>query len=118
MFTTLAQNNPIPTTTFQKYSYRLHEDAGFGWQPQLNGFEFQKLLTTLQNIKIRMNYATQGTGMLDDVFLEVAVYDPSSQKRVNWVEECTCPPPYRGTFCENCKEGYTRQNGVRNSFDL
>lgn len=65
-----------------------------------------------------MNYAGQGTGMLDNVFLEAAVFDPTNPKPVNWVEECVCPPPYEGKVCEKCKEGYTRQNGVANRYDL
>ncbi|XP_078356510.1 LOW QUALITY PROTEIN: laminin subunit gamma-1-like, partial [Oculina patagonica] len=106
-----AQNNPIPTTTFQNYVFRLHEDPSLGWEPILRGFDFQKLLTSLKAIKIRMNYAPQGTGLIKNVFLESAIYDPRSPFRVNWVEECSCPAPYTGDHCEQCSVGYTRMKG-------
>ena len=106
-----AQNNPTPSTTFQRYAFRLHEDPSLGWDPLLKGFNFQRLLTNLKSIKIRMNYAAQGTGLIDDVFLESAVYDPTSPLSVNWVEECSCPAPYTGDHCERCSDGYTREIG-------
>lgn len=106
-----AQNNPAPNTTFQTYMFRLHEDPSLGWEPMLRGFDFQKLLTNLKAIKIRMNYGPQGTGLLDNVFVESAIYDPRSPFRVPWVEECSCPAPYTGKNCEQCSVGYTRQRG-------
>ena len=111
-----AQNNPLPTTTFQTYVFRLHEDPSLGWEPMLRGFDFQKLLTNLKSIKIRMNFAPQGTGLLDNVFLESAIYDPSSPLRVPWVEKCSCPAPYTGDHCEQCSDGYTRQKGALDKY--
>lgn len=107
------QNNPIPSTNFQNYVFRLHEDPSLGWEPMLKGFDFQKLLTNLKAIKIRMNYGPQGTGLLDNVFLESAIYDPRTapELQVPWVENCTCPAPYTGKNCEQCSVGYTRQQG-------
>lgn len=112
-----AQNNPIPKTSFQNYVFRLHEDASLGWEPMLRGFDFQKLLTNIKAIKIRMNFAPQGTGLLDNVFLESAIYDPSSPLSVPWVEECTCPAPYTGDHCDQCNVGHTRQRGSRDQYD-
>lgn len=111
-----AQNNPLPTSTFQNYVFRLHEDPSLGWQPMLRGFDFQKLLTNLKSIKIRMTFAPQGTGLLDNVFLESAIYDPSSPLSVPWVEECSCPAPYTGDHCEQCSDGYTRQTGAADKY--
>ncbi|EDO36523.1 predicted protein, partial [Nematostella vectensis] len=106
-----AQGNPKPGVAFQQYRYRLHEDASFGWRPSLTSHDFQRLLTSIKSIKIRMNYADQGTGMLDGMFFESAVYDPTSPNQVNWVEQCSCPKEYKGNNCEQCKDGYTRQAG-------
>lgn len=111
-----AQNNPVPSTSFQNYVFRLHEDPSLGWEPLLRGFDFQKLLTSLISIKIRMNYAPQGTGLIDNVFLESAIYLPQSLSRVNWVEECSCPAPYTGDHCEECSVGYTRQKGSKDKY--
>ncbi|KAJ7334372.1 laminin subunit [Desmophyllum pertusum] len=111
-----AQNNPVPTTDFQNYVFRLHEDPSLGWVPLLRGFDFQKLLTNLKAIKIRMNYAPQGTGLIDNVFMESALYDPRSPFRVPWVEECSCPAPFTGDHCEQCSVGYTRQRGSKDKY--
>lgn len=111
-----AQNNPVPSTSFQNYVFHLHEDPSLGWEPLLRGFDFQKLLTSLISIKIRMNYAPQGTGLIDNVFLESAIYLPQSLSRVNWVEECSCPAPYTGDHCEECSVGYTRQKGSKDKY--
>lgn len=111
-----AQNNPVPSTTFQNYVFRLHEDPSLGWEPLLRGFDFQKLLTSLMAIKIRMNYAPQGTGLIDNVFMESAVYSPQSPLRVPWVEECSCPAPYIGDNCEECSVGYTRQKESKDKY--
>lgn len=111
-----AQNNPVPSTSFQNYVFRLHEDPSLGWEPLLRGFDFQKLLASLISIKIRMNYAPQGTGLIDNVFLESAIYLPQSLSRVNWVEECSCPAPYTGDHCEECNVGYTRQKGSKDKY--
>lgn len=113
-----SQKNPKPTTNFQYYIYRLHEHPSFGWEPRLNGYDFQKLLTNLRSLKIRVNYADQGTGMLDEVFFESTVYDPATVQPVNWVEQCDCLPQYRGNNCEHCNEGFTRENGVQNPYGL
>lgn len=111
-----AQNNPVPSASFQNYVFRLHEDPSLGWEPLLRGFDFQKLLTSLTAIKIRMNYAPQGTGLIDNVFMESAVYLPQSLSRVPWVEECSCPAPYTGNNCEQCSVGYTRQKGSEDKY--
>ena len=111
-----AQGNPVPTTSFQSYVFRLHEDPSLGWEPMLRGFDFQKLLSNLKAIKIRMNFAPQGTGLIDSVFLESAIYDPTSPLSVPWVEECSCPAPYTGDHCEQCSDGYTRQKGAPDKY--
>lgn len=111
-----AQNNSMPSTAFQSYVFRLHEDPLLGWEPMVRGFDFQKLLNNLKSIKIRMIFAPQGTGLLDNVFIESAISDPSSPLGVPWVEECTCPEPYTGNHCEQCNRGYKRQSEVDDKF--
>lgn len=113
-----SQRNPKPTTEFQNYVFRLHEHPSFGWEPRLTGYDFQRLLSNLKSLKIRVNYADQGTGMLDDVFFESTVYDPASLRQVNWVEQCSCPPQYRGNHCERCNVGFTREFGVKNRYGM
>lgn len=37
---------------------------------------------------------------ISDVFLETAVQQNTRQRTADEVEECVCPPGYRGTSCE------------------
>ncbi|XP_067846572.1 laminin subunit gamma-1-like [Heptranchias perlo] len=102
-----AQNNPIPSTSKQTYTYRLHEGLEYGWKPFLTSFDFQRVLSDLKVIKIRGSYTRQSAGHIDNVVLHTA--RPSIGTPAQWVEKCTCPTGYEGRFCEKCARGYTRQ---------
>lgn len=116
-FRRLLAGNPVPTRQFQLYQYRLHEDPSFDWMPQLKAFDFQRLLNHLDEIKIKMTYSDQGTGIIDDISLEYAIRDENSVDFVNWVEECTCPPPYVGLSCGACREGHKHETVNGSSYD-
>lgn len=42
------------------------------------------------------------------MILDGAEERPTGQSRAYEVEECRCPPGYRGTSCEECDAGYHR----------
>ena len=44
---------------------------------------------------------------LSDVMLDIATSDGTGSLARN-VEQCECPPNYRGTSCEECAHGYYR----------
>ncbi|GFT98444.1 laminin subunit gamma-1 [Nephila pilipes] len=102
------QGNPIPSHRIQSYRFRLHENPKFGWTPQLNTFDFIKLLSNLTAIKIKATYSREGIGYLDDVILESALRVPGNYQ-ATWVEQCSCPEGYTGLSCESCAPGYRRE---------
>lgn len=101
------QGNPIPSHKVQKYRFRLHENPTFGWTPQVNTFDFMKILSNLTAVKIKGTYSREGIGYLDDVVLESAHNVPGNDP-ATWIEQCACPEGYTGLSCEYCASGYRR----------
>lgn len=62
------QGNPIPSHKVQKYRFRLHEHPSFGWTPQVNAFDFMKILSNLTAIKIKGTFSREGRNILKTVF--------------------------------------------------
>ncbi|XP_073704726.1 laminin subunit gamma-2 [Garra rufa] len=89
------------------YTFKLDEQPGSKWKPQLSSTEFQKLLSNLTAIKIRGTFGENGRGYLDDVSLVSASL--GSGTPAVWVEKCSCPAGYDGLFCERCATGYRRR---------
>lgn len=104
-----GQGNPLPKSSVaQMYRFKLHEDANrYGWQPKLLPKDFISVLSNLTSIKIRATYANgnRGTGYLDDFRLESASQSGPGP-RAYWIESCSCPQGYIGSFCESCAPGY------------
>ncbi|XP_058279281.1 basement membrane-specific heparan sulfate proteoglycan core protein isoform X3 [Hirundo rustica] len=58
---------------------------------------------------IRASYSEQPEeSRLADVSLDVAVPHATGRPPALEVEDCTCPPGYRGASCQDCDTGYTR----------
>ena len=93
----------------QEYTFRLHEDPSFGWNPTMKASDFMSVLANITAIKIRGSYATQGIGFLDNVNLASAVRGNSGES-ATWIERCNCPPGYQGQFCQYCVPGYHHEN--------
>ncbi|KAG1934783.1 laminin subunit gamma-2 [Pimephales promelas] len=89
------------------YTFKLDEQPGSKWKPQLSSTEFQTLLSNLTAIKIRGTFGENGRGYLDDVSLVSAKLGPGTP--ADWVEKCRCPVGYDGLFCERCATGYRRR---------
>ncbi|XP_051554697.1 laminin subunit gamma-2-like [Myxocyprinus asiaticus] len=101
------------------YTFRLDEQPGSKWRPQLSSTEFQTLLSNLTAIKIRGTFGENGRGYLDDVSLVSAKPGPGTP--AVWVEKCSCSVGYDGMFCERCATGYKRRfpgQGPRSPCDL
>ena len=99
-----AQGNVIPRSRFESYEFTLTEPAG------MSPYLFQRLLTDLTAIKIRMTYG-RTIGVIDMVDM-VTTKDVSlnTADQVTWLEQCTCEKGYTGIQCEKCDNGYTRAN--------
>ncbi|XP_052121293.1 laminin subunit gamma-1 isoform X1 [Frankliniella occidentalis] len=100
-----GQGNKLPTVKDQEYTFRLHENQDYGWQPRLTARELMSLLSNLTAIKIRGTYTPEGVGFLDDVKLQAARRGAAGQS-AQWIEMCTCPEGYVGQFCESCAPGF------------
>uniref|UniRef100_A0A8C3FPF8 Basement membrane-specific heparan sulfate proteoglycan core protein n=1 Tax=Chrysemys picta bellii TaxID=8478 RepID=A0A8C3FPF8_CHRPI len=69
-------------------------------------------LADLDEILIRATYSTDMvSASIAGVSMETAVPTYSSLPRALEVEECRCPPGYRGLSCQDCAAGYTRTGG-------
>ncbi|KAM6434636.1 basement membrane-specific heparan sulfate proteoglycan core protein isoform 6-T6 [Liasis olivaceus] len=72
----------------------------------------QHLLMALADIDlfmIRASYAEQPSETrISDIHMDVAVPHATGLNPAVEVEDCTCPPGYRGPSCQDCDVGYTR----------
>uniref|UniRef100_A0A673GN29 Laminin subunit gamma-2-like n=1 Tax=Sinocyclocheilus rhinocerous TaxID=307959 RepID=A0A673GN29_9TELE len=97
----------VPCGKKVTYTFKMDEQPGSKWKPQLSSKEFQTLLSNLTAIKIRGTFGENGRGYLDDVSLVSAKLGPGTP--ATWVEKCRCPAGYDGLFCERCATGYRRR---------
>ncbi|PAV89183.1 hypothetical protein WR25_06183 isoform C [Diploscapter pachys] len=81
---------------------------------QLNGSpatreDLMMVLADLDAFLIRATHAQdQRSSSLGDVSWEIAVDRRTSDGLALEVEQCVCPPGYKGTSCEDCAPGYER----------
>ncbi|XP_039223672.1 basement membrane-specific heparan sulfate proteoglycan core protein isoform X11 [Crotalus tigris] len=72
----------------------------------------QHLLMALADIDvfmIRASYAERPSeSRISDIHMDVAVPHATGLNPAPEVEDCTCPPGYRGPSCQDCDVGYTR----------
>ncbi|XP_077361762.1 laminin subunit gamma-2 isoform X2 [Festucalex cinctus] len=96
------------------FTFRLDEQPGSRWRPQLTAFQFQTLLQNLSAIKIRATFGDAGRGYLDNVKLESA--RRGGGVPASWVRTCVCPDGYEGDFCQRCAAGFRRWAADRDAF--
>lgn len=100
----MNQNNEKPKARFVRFNYKLVEPEG------MSAFDFQKLLSNLSAIKIRVTFLKNIQSAIDDVQMESTQYvSLNSPEQVTWKEKCQCKPGYTGEQCERCSPGYTRE---------
>ncbi|XP_070560391.1 basement membrane-specific heparan sulfate proteoglycan core protein-like isoform X2 [Ptychodera flava] len=73
------------------------------------------LMMALADVEMLMVRASLTTNMFEssiqDVSMDIAEPQETGQDAAYTVEECRCPPGYRGLSCEDCDSGYTRSEG-------
>ncbi|XP_076230674.1 terribly reduced optic lobes isoform X32 [Nomia melanderi] len=68
-------------------------------------------LADVRAIRIKATYTTHtDEAALSLVSLDSAEKHNTGKSRAVEVEECSCPPGYKGLSCEDCDVGYTRAN--------
>ncbi|XP_070207543.1 basement membrane-specific heparan sulfate proteoglycan core protein-like isoform X4 [Littorina saxatilis] len=69
-------------------------------------------LADLDFILIRATYTqTTAEAGLSDLSMDIAESRITGKDRAFAVEQCNCPPGYRGLSCEDCDTGFTRSGG-------
>ncbi|KAL7864275.1 hypothetical protein AOLI_G00156950 [Acnodon oligacanthus] len=72
----------------------------------------EHLLMALADVTVLMIRATYADSMAEssiaDIQMDIAVPHSTGNERALEVEECACPPGYRGPSCQECDVGYTR----------
>ncbi|XP_072219457.1 laminin subunit gamma-2 [Leuresthes tenuis] len=104
----------VPCAQKISYSFRLDEQPGSRWRPQLSSLQFQTLLQNLTAIKIRVTFGEKGRGYLDNVKLVSA--RPGGGDPARWVQTCSCPLGHEGGFCERCSAGFRRSVPANGAF--
>ncbi|KAF4789172.1 Laminin subunit gamma-3 [Turdus rufiventris] len=104
---TMSSSKSQPQRGKQAVTFRLHE-AEEGAEPLLSAFSFQRLLSNLTSLRLRVSPGpVRGRLSLSEVQLMSA--RPGPGPRAGWVEECTCPMGYTGQFCQSCTPGFKRE---------
>jgi len=102
------QGNQKPTDRFINFKFRLVEPPG------MTTFNFQRLLSNVKAVKIRVTYLPSRRGAIDDIKLESTQFvSQNSPEQVKWAEDCVCKQGYTGTQCNKCDAGYTRSTGTK-----
>ncbi|XP_047134254.1 laminin subunit gamma-1 [Hydra vulgaris] len=102
-FSISHQNNNKPAGRFINFEYILLEPEG------MPTFDFQKLLSNVTAIKIRVTYLYPRSGAINDIMLESTQYvSPDSDGQVFWQEKCVSKQGHTGDLSENCEIGYNR----------
>uniref|UniRef100_A0A182QPA6 Basement membrane-specific heparan sulfate proteoglycan core protein n=1 Tax=Anopheles farauti TaxID=69004 RepID=A0A182QPA6_9DIPT len=74
--------------------------------------DIMMVLASVESILIRMQYVdgVERNIELVNINMDSAAHDDRGLGSASLVEECRCPPGYRGLSCESCDYGYVRQS--------
>ncbi|NXL95306.1 LAMC3 protein, partial [Alectura lathami] len=107
MEVTMSSSESQPQDGRQTVTFRLHE-AEEGTEPLLSAFSFQRLLSNLTALRLRVS-SGPGRGRLSLSEVQLTSARHGAGTRAGWVEECACPLGYTGRFCQSCAPGFKRE---------
>ncbi|NWS94051.1 LAMC3 protein, partial [Mionectes macconnelli] len=105
---TLPSSESLLQSGKQAVTFRLHE-AEEGAEPLLSAFSFQRLLSNLTALRLRVSRGPVQGGWLSLSEVQLTSASPGLGARAGWVEECSCPTGYAGQFCQSCAPGFKRE---------
>ncbi|KAK3801367.1 hypothetical protein RRG08_059069 [Elysia crispata] len=110
-----SQPNPV-TVNLVESEWNVSPETRLGG-PISNYATREQMMIALENVTsllIRATYDNRQTLIrLGKVLLATAVPQDIGGPRAFAVEDCTCPPGYAGTSCEDCAPGFFRVGGGR-----
>uniref|UniRef100_A0AAR5PFS0 Basement membrane-specific heparan sulfate proteoglycan core protein n=1 Tax=Dendroctonus ponderosae TaxID=77166 RepID=A0AAR5PFS0_DENPD len=119
-----ARTDDLRPTIINSVSVRLHPSANW-YRIDERGprrASREDILTVLANIDTILIRATPSTDtsstFLSDISLDTAVDVYTAKPYAASVENCRCPPGYRGTSCEACASGYYKDPSYSNTHPL
>ncbi|XP_015765926.1 PREDICTED: laminin subunit gamma-1-like [Acropora digitifera] len=104
-----ATNFSLHEVQFVESAWRLGNTSG----RQPTSDEMIRVLSHLTSLRIRAKWTTSSPStFLGDIVLTLSNRTSVIGNPVNAsnVERCMCPPEYKGLFCEQCADGYTRSS--------
>ncbi|XP_062496916.1 laminin subunit gamma-3 isoform X1 [Pezoporus occidentalis] len=104
---TMPSSESHPQRGKQAVTFRLQE-AEEGVEPLLSAFSFQRLLSNLTALRLRVSHGP-GRGRLSLSEVQLTSAHPGPGAGAGWVEECSCPVGYTGQFCQSCAPGFKRE---------
>ncbi|XP_026867788.2 LOW QUALITY PROTEIN: basement membrane-specific heparan sulfate proteoglycan core protein [Electrophorus electricus] len=104
-----SQTKPLPRVpTSVMVPFRESAWRRPGGQP-CNREHLLMVLADITGFMIRATYASSMTeSSISDIQMDIAMPHSTGSERALEVEECACPPGYRGPSCQECDVGYTR----------
>ena len=95
----------------QILSVRFIENAGWidlSTDLPVSTAQLQSTLIALVRLEIRVSLSNDV--VLSSITLDTAVEGSNNMSSFGWVEECICGQNYTGLSCEQCADGYTRND--------
>lgn len=109
----VGANFSVPLLQSGLTVFRIHIHEIAGWTDMtsnlpVDAYSLQLVLSSLEDLYITASYSEPVA--INAIILNTTEQSPIVEEEVSWVEQCSCPPNYKGLSCEQCADGYTRSS--------